>query len=229
MTSTDLAQGRAQVHHGSLEALRRRPVVLGLLGLLTLSVAIVAGVALGTVAVPVAETVAILAARLGVPLEQSWADTSETIVLTLRLPRVLTARRLGRTSRAGDESSWDITEPEAVALVVSAAAESSRGLFVPVWNGIIQAEDVRSVIDLDGAEVPPPGFERHGPVFPAEQLQASAVRGLKRVEGPLYPASDVFRKLLASAPSEADSTQREEWLRAVSAQLYHILPSGLRA
>ena len=155
-------------------------------------------------------------------LEQSSAAA-------LRLPRVLTARRLGRTSRAGDESSWDITEPEAVALVVSAAAESSRGLFVPVWNGIIQAEDVRSVIDLDGAEVPPPGFERHGPVFPAEQLQASAVRGLKRVEGPLYPASDVFRKLLASAPSEADSTQREEWLRAVSAQLYHILPSGLRA
>ena len=35
MTSPDLAQQRAQVHHGSLEALRRRPVVLGLLGLLT--------------------------------------------------------------------------------------------------------------------------------------------------------------------------------------------------
>ena len=37
MTSPDLAHGRVQVHHGSLEALRRRPVVLGLVGLLALA------------------------------------------------------------------------------------------------------------------------------------------------------------------------------------------------
>jgi len=149
----------------------------------------------------------------------------------LRMPRILTARQLGRTSRAGDESSWDLTEPEAVALVISAAAESSRGLFVPVWNGTIHSADIRAVIDLDkdASGETSPGFERHGPVFPAEQVHASAVQGLKRVEGPLYPASDVFRKLLVSAPPEADGAQRDEWLRAVSAQLYHILPAGLRA
>ena len=73
MTSSDLAQQRAQVHHGSLEALRRRPVVLGLVGLVVLVLACVAGVALGTVSVPVTETVAILAHRFGLPLEQTWA------------------------------------------------------------------------------------------------------------------------------------------------------------
>jgi hypothetical protein len=149
----------------------------------------------------------------------------------IRLPRILTARLLGRTSRAGDAASWDLTEPEAVALAVEAAAESARGLYVPVWKGTIDADDVRAVIDLDDEGEPEraAGLQRHGPVFPAEQLRSSAVDGLNRLEGPLYPASDVFRRLLASAPVHADEGQRTEWLRAVSAQLYHILPLDLRA
>jgi len=144
MTSTDLAQGRAQVHHGSLEALRRRPVVLGLLGLLTLSVAIVAGVALGTVAVPVAETVAILAARLGVPLEQSWADTSETIVLTLRLPRVLTALVVGLgLSVAGVTFQGllrnPLADPYVLGTASGAALGAAIGVLLPIqiaWLGL---------------------------------------------------------------------------------------------
>ena len=144
MTSTDLAQGRAQVHHGSLEALRRRPVVLGLLGLLTLSVAIVAGVALGTVAVPVAETIAILAARLGVPLEQSWADTSETIVLTLRLPRVLTALVVGLgLSVAGVTFQGllrnPLADPYVLGTASGAALGAAIGVLLPIqiaWLGL---------------------------------------------------------------------------------------------
>ena len=144
MTSTDLAQGRAQVHHGSLEALRRRPVVLGLLGLLTLSVAIVAGVALGTVAVPAAETVAILAARLGAPLEQSWADTSETIVLTLRLPRVLTALVVGLgLSVAGVTFQGllrnPLADPYVLGTASGAALGAAIGVLLPIqiaWLGL---------------------------------------------------------------------------------------------
>lgn len=133
MTSTDLAQERARVHHGSFEALRRRPVVLGLLGLLALAVAVVAGVALGTVAVPVAETVGILAGRLGWPVEQSWADTSETIVLTLRLPRVLTALVVGLgLSVAGVTFQGLLRNPLADPYVLGTASGAALGAAVGV-------------------------------------------------------------------------------------------------
>ena len=144
MTSPDLAQERVQVHHGSLEALRRRPVVLGLLGLLALAVAVVAGVALGTVAVPVADTVAILAARLGLPVEQAWADTSETIVLTLRLPRVLTALVVGLgLSVAGVTFQGllrnPLADPYVLGTASGAALGAAIGVLLPIqiaWLGL---------------------------------------------------------------------------------------------
>jgi iron complex transport system permease protein len=96
MTTTELAREHAPVRPGTLEALRRRPVVLGLLGLFTLSVAIVAGVGLGTVSISPADTIAILAHRtLDWPVAQAWPQSSETIVMELRLPRVLTALIVG--------------------------------------------------------------------------------------------------------------------------------------
>jgi len=96
MTAPDLVQERATVHHGSLEALRRRPVVLGLVGLLVLAVAMVAGVGLGTVSISPSDSIAILAHELlGWPVAQTWPSTSETIVMELRLPRVLSALIVG--------------------------------------------------------------------------------------------------------------------------------------
>ena len=144
MTSTDLAQERAQVHRGSLEALRRRPVVLGLLGLVALVVAVVAGVALGTVAVPAAETVGILAGRLGLPVEQTWADTSETIVLTLRLPRVLTALVVGLgLSVAGVTFQGllrnPLADPYVLGTASGAALGAAIGVLLPIhiaWLGL---------------------------------------------------------------------------------------------
>ena len=144
MTSPDLAQQRAQVHHGSLEALRRRPVVLGLLGLLALALSLVAGVALGTVAVPVADTVAILVARLGLPVEQTWADTSETIVLTLRLPRVLTALVVGLgLSVAGVTFQGllrnPLADPYVLGTASGAALGAAIGVLLPIqiaWLGL---------------------------------------------------------------------------------------------
>ncbi len=87
---------RGSLRFGLLEALRRRPVLLAGFGLAALLVALVAGIAFGNVPVSPADTVAILARRLlGWPVAQSWPAAAETIVLELRLPRVLTAMIVG--------------------------------------------------------------------------------------------------------------------------------------
>ena len=49
---------------GPFEGVRRRPLILGAVGLAILAVAVVVGVGAGSVAVPVGDTVGILAHRL---------------------------------------------------------------------------------------------------------------------------------------------------------------------
>jgi len=76
--------------------LRARPVALGLAGLLALFVALVLGVGLGSVTVAPGDTLAILGHRLlGLDLPVTWTPAMETIVMELRLPRVLTAMVVG--------------------------------------------------------------------------------------------------------------------------------------
>ncbi|MGD8486152.1 MAG: iron ABC transporter permease [Chloroflexota bacterium] len=133
MTTTDLVREQASVHHGSLERLRRRPLVLGLLGLLALIMAVVAGTALGTVAIAPAETVAILAHRLGLDVEQTWAASSETIVATLRLPRVLTALVVGLgLSVAGVTFQGLLRNPLADPYVLGTASGAALGAAIGV-------------------------------------------------------------------------------------------------
>ena len=144
MTTTDLARGHATVHHGSIEALRRRPVVLGLIGLLVLIAAVIAGVGLGTVAISPAETVAILASRLGLEVEQTWAASSETIVATLRLPRVLTALIVGLgLSVAGVTFQGllrnPLADPYVLGTASGAALGAAIGVLLPIhaaWLGL---------------------------------------------------------------------------------------------
>src|SRR5438034_4906084 len=74
----------------------RRPVLLFATGAIGLLVALVLGVALGTVAVAPLDTIGILGRRLlGLPIAQTWTPPAETIVLDLRLPRVLEAMVVG--------------------------------------------------------------------------------------------------------------------------------------
>jgi iron complex transport system permease protein len=144
MTSPDLAQVQAQVHRGSLEALRHRPVVLGLAGLLLLAVAVVAGVALGTVNVPVGETVAILAQQAGLDVERAWSSASETIVVGLRLPRVLTALVVGLgLSVAGVTFQGllrnPLADPYVIGTASGAALGAAIGVLLPIqlqWLGL---------------------------------------------------------------------------------------------
>ena len=65
-------------------------------GCAALVVALVLGVALGSVAIPLGDTLAILGHRLlGLDLARTWSDAAETIVIDLRLPRVLTSMTVG--------------------------------------------------------------------------------------------------------------------------------------
>ena len=92
MTVAAVARGRSR---GGF-ALARRPLALAAAGIGLLCVVLVAGIAIGTVAVPIGDTVAILAHRLlGLSVPVTWTPAEETIVMDLRLPRVLTAMVVG--------------------------------------------------------------------------------------------------------------------------------------
>lgn len=77
-------------------ALLRRPTVLAFAGIGLLFVMLLAGVAAGTVTIPPGDTIAILAHRLlGLDVARTWSPAQETIVMDLRLPRVLMAMTVG--------------------------------------------------------------------------------------------------------------------------------------
>jgi iron complex transport system permease protein len=77
---------------------RRRWQRLGILGILALALiaALVAAVSLGTVAVPFGQVARMLASRVpGFELSTTWTEQMEAIVLSIRLPRVVTAMTVG--------------------------------------------------------------------------------------------------------------------------------------
>jgi len=134
MTAPDVVHGRVATRHGSLEALRHRPVLLGLAGLLLLAVAIVVGIALGTVSISAADTIAILAHKLlGWPVAVTWPQTSETIVMELRLPRVLTALIVGTgLAVAGVTFQGLLRNPLADPYVLGTASGAALGAAIAV-------------------------------------------------------------------------------------------------
>ncbi len=96
MTTRAEAISRPAIRVGPLERLRQQPLLLAGIGLAALVVALVLGVGLGSVTIPPGDTIGILAHRfLGLDLAGAWPATSETIVVELRLPRVLTAMVVG--------------------------------------------------------------------------------------------------------------------------------------
>ena len=144
MTTTDLAREHAPVHQSSFEALRRRPVVLGLIGLVVLALSVVAGIGLGTVNIPAPQTIAILAQQLGWGVDQTWPQSSETIVVTLRLPRVLTALVVGLgLSVAGVTYQGllrnPLADPYVLGTASGAALGAAIGVLLPIqiaWLGL---------------------------------------------------------------------------------------------
>ena len=134
MSTPVLAPELVAAPAGRLAALRRRPVLLAVGGLAVLAIAIVAGIALGTVAVSPADTIAILAHELlAWPVAQAWPATAETIVMELRLPRVLTALIVGfGLAVAGTTFQGLLRNPLADPYVLGTASGAALGAAIGV-------------------------------------------------------------------------------------------------
>jgi iron complex transport system permease protein len=137
--STDLASRRPVELASGIQPIRtgrahRRAVVVAGAGLGLLIVALVAGIALGNVAIDPATTVAILAQRLlGWPVATTWPASSETIVMDLRLPRVLTAMTVGASlALAGTTLQGLLRNPLADPYVLGTASGAALGAAVGV-------------------------------------------------------------------------------------------------
>jgi iron complex transport system permease protein len=121
----------------------RRPPIVAAAGLLGLLVVLVVGVAFGSVSLPLADTVAILAHRLlGWPVASTWPATSETIVMELRLPRVLMAMVAGGgLALAGATMQGVLRNPLADPYVLGtasgAALGAAIGVLVPLQLGLL--------------------------------------------------------------------------------------------
>jgi iron complex transport system permease protein len=110
-----------------------RPAVLAAVGLAALAVVVVLGVAAGSVAVAPGDTVGIILRSLGLPVERSWSAAAETIVLELRLPRVLTAVVVGAgLAVAGTTFQGLLRNPLADPYVLGTASGAALGAAIAV-------------------------------------------------------------------------------------------------
>jgi iron complex transport system permease protein len=119
------------VHVGRRELLRRRPIILASVGLVLCALALAAGVALGSVSIPLADVIGVLLHRLlGWPAV-AWPASTEAIVLELRLPRVLTAMTVGvGLALAGATFQGLLRNPLADPYVLGTASGAALGAAV---------------------------------------------------------------------------------------------------
>ena len=103
-------------------------------GAVLLAVALVAGIAAGSVAISPADTLGILAQRLlGLNVTPTWTAAAETIVMDLRLPRVLTAMVVGGgLAVAGAAFQGLLRNPLADPYVLGTASGAALGAAVAV-------------------------------------------------------------------------------------------------
>lgn len=143
MSTTVAASGSIAARPARLDWLRHRPIVLALAGLVTLAVVAVAGVMLGSIAIAPTDTLAILANRLiGLPVNVTWPASAETIVVELRLPRVLMALAVGGAlSLAGVALQGLLRNPLADPYVLGTASGAALGaaiaLLVPIQFALL--------------------------------------------------------------------------------------------
>ena len=115
-------------------ARRRRPLGLAIGGAVALLVILVLGVAAGSVAVAPGDTLGILASRiLGLDVPRTWSAAAETIVVELRLPRVLTAMVVGLgLAVAGATFQGLVRNPLADPYVLGTASGAALGAAIAV-------------------------------------------------------------------------------------------------
>jgi iron complex transport system permease protein len=112
----------------------RRPAILAIVGVVLLLATLVAGVAAGTVSVPIGDTLGILGHRLlGLGGPVTWSPADETIVMDIRLPRVLTAMVVGvGLSVAGVTFQGLLRNPLADPYVLGTASGAALGAAIAV-------------------------------------------------------------------------------------------------
>lgn len=164
------------------------------------------------------------AAMEAIVLNRAGAESASVV----RLPRILTAERLDRSSYsdARETSSrvrFDALESEVVAILLEIASGGFRGIYTLAPGPEIDLADARKVPGAaDDARRGSSPVARAGLVFPSEHLDECGVDGALRVLSPLFPAADPFRRLVTMGPTDASRAERDEWVGAVEAQLYHV-------
>jgi iron complex transport system permease protein len=144
MTGTQDVLATARPRVGRLAGTRGAATRLALVGLVALVGALVLGVALGTVAVAPGDTVAILAHRLlGIDVHVTWPTSTGTIVMDLRLPRVLTSMLVGLgLGVAGVTFQGLLRNPLADPYVLGTASGAALGaaiaVLIPVHIVVLQ-------------------------------------------------------------------------------------------
>jgi iron complex transport system permease protein len=130
-----------------------RPFALG--AVVVLAMLVVAGLLLGTVSLPLADTLGVLGHRLlGLPAG-AWEASSETIVMELRLPRVLAAATVGAgLGISGAVLQGLLRNPLADPYVLGTASGAALGAAIGVLlpaQALLLGFGVTSVLAFAGA------------------------------------------------------------------------------
>ena len=112
---------------------RPHPAALAIVGLAALAAVIILGVGAGSVALAPGDTLGILLRAAGLPVERTWNAAAETIVMELRLPRVLTAVVVGGgLAVAGATFQGLLRNPLADPYVLGTASGAALGAAIAV-------------------------------------------------------------------------------------------------
>ena len=129
---------------GRIAGVRGAATRLSIVGFVALGMALILGVGLGSVAVAPGDTIGILAHRLlGLDVPGTWSPAAETIVVDLRLPRVLTSMLVGMgLAVAGVTFQGLLRNPLADPYVLGTASGAALGaaiaVLIPVHIVVLQ-------------------------------------------------------------------------------------------
>ncbi len=162
------------------------------------------------------ETATVAAVMEAMVLARAGTET----VSVLRLPRVLTASGLAHDAALPAGTAFDLLETEAAEGLLELAARACRGIYVPAPVREFSLGAARAALQ-ERAVARGAGVQGRLMVFPAEHVDECGIEGLRRVLGPLFPASDPLRLIGGSGSRGGDPRVREELLRVVSEHLFN--------
>jgi iron complex transport system permease protein len=134
VTTEPRALATTSVRNRLLSGSARREVALGALGIAVAAVALLVGVAVGTVAIHPLDTLGIVLERgLGLSTSGTWSAATETIVWELRVPRVFTTLVVGAgLAVAGATFQGLLRNPLADPYVLGTASGAALGAAIAV-------------------------------------------------------------------------------------------------